>query len=69
MARDRNKLEGRVKQGRFTSKQMKRWVLTPDIVSLSLFQRSNPIATNRVDVPVDVVDNLLVSRSVTKQYV
>jgi hypothetical protein len=33
LARDRNKLEGRVKQGKFTAEQMKRWVLTPDIVS------------------------------------
>lgn len=60
MARDRNKLEGRVKQGKFTAKQMKRWVLTPDIVSSSLFQRSDVIGANRVDFLVDAVDNLLV---------
>lgn len=36
LARDRNPREGRVKQGAFTLQQVKRWVLTPDIVCISL---------------------------------
>jgi ACS family pantothenate transporter-like MFS transporter len=31
LARDRNPREGRIKQGRFTLKQMKRWLFTPSI--------------------------------------
>jgi MFS transporter, ACS family, pantothenate transporter len=31
LARDRNPREGRIKQGKFTAKQVKRWLFTPSI--------------------------------------
>ncbi|KAF2807568.1 MFS general substrate transporter [Mytilinidion resinicola] len=43
IARDRNPREGRVKQGRFTRKQMKRWLLTPDIWLLWVISICNSI--------------------------
>lgn len=42
LARDRNPREGRVRQGAFTLKQVKRWVLTLDIVRVNDSPRPSP---------------------------
>ncbi|KAF7557291.1 hypothetical protein G7Z17_g792 [Cylindrodendrum hubeiense] len=43
LARDRNPLEGRIKQGKFTLKQAKRWITTPDIYFLWVLAVCNSI--------------------------
>ncbi|KAH8895857.1 major facilitator superfamily transporter [Thozetella sp. PMI_491] len=45
LARDRNPKEGRVKQGKFTKQQVRRWLMTPDIWLLWVLSVCNSIGS------------------------